>query len=152
MAAKKKKKPPQDRVREEHARIFKLVGSIERLLSAKKPTDAWLNELSQGLLELAQHLAPHFRFERDAVREGDDDQLPPHLLPELRRLMAEHELFLADLGAILALARGALDPTPALVKQLAARTRALFDGLRRHEEAETDLLFRAFQEELGAGD
>lgn len=151
MAAKHSQKP-HERIRSDHARIFKLVASIERLVAAKKPTDAWINELSHGLLELGEHLAPHFRFERDAMAEDDGDQLPQHLLPELNRLLSEHELFLAELGAILALARGALDPSPALAKQLAARTAALFEGLRRHEEAETELLFRSFQEELGGGD
>lgn len=143
-----------DRIAEEHHRIFKAVGELEGFLGAGAvmSPDNWVSTITRRLGELGEGLAPHFRFERESALQSEVPDRVPHLAAKLERLMAEHQTFLTELGAIIAAGRSALDPDDALVRQLSARTGALLSNLRRHESEENDILAAAFQDDLGVGD
>jgi hypothetical protein len=141
-----------DRIRDEHKRIFALIHELEATFGARTDLDEWIATVTHRLVDLGELLAPHFRFERDSALYSDAPTRAPHLATRLDRLLGQHATFLTELGSILALARGTLDPDEELRKRLTTRIAALFAEMRQHEAAETELLGDAFQDDLGVGD
>ncbi len=141
-----------DRIRDEHRRILKLIGELEATFGARMDLDEWIAAVTHRLMELGELLTPHFRFERDSALYTEAPLRMPHLANKLDRLLGQHSAFVGELGAILALARGTLDPDEELKQRLTARIGALFADMRQHEAAETDILSDSFQDDLGVGD
>lgn len=143
---------PQTQIRDDHATIFKLVASIEANLGARMKPEEWVTSVTHQLMALGELLVPHFRLERDAELYDHGHSHAPHLAEEFKRLERQHQEFLNEIGAVLALARSAMDPDPELVQRLSARVTALFAAMREHESAENELLIRYVGEDDGVGD
>ena len=129
----------RQRIAEEHHALGEL---LDRLEVTSDP-----NLLALQLAELHRLLEAH--FEREEGEDGLHDMVgdaAPHLLSHVQHLFDEHRLVTARLielrGETQALIDGPLARLLVGARDLAAR-------LRRHEEAENELVAGALYEDLG---
>ena len=141
-----------DRIQDEHHAIFKQVRELEAFLVVKASADEWVSGVTRRLSGLGEVMAPHFRYERESALYTEAPIKAPHLAGKIERLLGEHQRFLTELGAIIAAARGALDPDEGLMQQLTERVTTLFAELRSHEASENEVLSDAFLDDIGVGD
>lgn len=129
----------RQRIAEDHHALGEL---LDRLEATCDP-----NLLALELAEMERLLTAHF-----AREEGDDGlhemvgDAAPHLLTGVQRLFDEHRRISARLEEIRGEVQACLDGP---VAHLVAACRDLAQHLRRHEQAENELVAGALYEDLG---
>lgn len=126
------------RIEDEHRRIRSSLETLENV--------ADLSALLHTLRELKPILEQHFAHEE--ADDGIHDIIgltAPNLVPSVQDLFDEHKQFLQLLGE--------LTSEVARAREVIFEWRdRLIQGLRSHEERETELFSQAAYSELGAGD
>jgi hypothetical protein len=146
-----------ERTESEHRHVRASLKDLRRSLRESTEegiTDAsrrWA-EFSNRLFSLRDDLVLHFHQEESA---GLDEAMAlsfPHLADRSETLKSEHVRILAELrdvyGAIVCCAATGAQPD----EPLRGRILDALSRLSRHEQKETELIQRLFQEELGSGD
>jgi hypothetical protein len=132
----------------------------ELRLSLERPTPgapdqvehAWADGLAERLLKLHDELVLHFREEEDS---GFFDSLAtefPHLTRRLDDLEAEHAWMLREARDIVSSCMSFAEAGPGIGQELSDRTLHLLSRLEAHEQAENELIQRAYAEDLGAAE
>ena len=119
---------------DEHERIRSTLGRLDAAEDAGR-----LRELIRELVEL---LTAHFAREESVSLVADHPGRFARFAQALERLSADHEEILGGLRAL-------LDHPPASPSDEALRR--VLRKLERHEAAETEILQRAYSDDLGGG-
>jgi hypothetical protein len=139
-----------DLIRHRRAELREAMGVVERALAAPAPgrAVAWAERVSAALRQLHADFAEHI-----AVTEGPDglyeDVLAsaPRLSNAIRRLTAEHEQITADLDVVGTRMRSVASPEE--VDDIRTATTALLARLARHRQRGADLVFEAYEVDVG---
>jgi hypothetical protein len=140
----------------EHHQLRDMVKALGEFLEdpCPEPDDeecgCWVGTLSEQLVKLHVKLCKHFREEEDAHLLDQLAEKFPRASNRLQKLRGEHQQILRDLRAIVAatMSYAEGDPSP----QLSQWTKDVIAQLRRHEESETALMQKLYNEEIGTGD
>lgn len=120
---------------------------ISHLLSDRQAHAQWWVELVGELDELSTRLLA----ESQTVWQGLQAQLTrdaPHMSPQLRRLDAEQESLQDQVLRLrIEVGRSAGDPEQA--RRIRDEVRDLLHRLRRHEERTTQVLYEAYERDIG---
>jgi Hemerythrin HHE cation binding domain len=141
---------PLDLVRLRRAELREAMNRVEKALAAPAPgrADAWTDEVAAALQQLRGDFGEHV-----AIAEGPDglhvDVLgtAPRLHNAIKRLTAEHAQIWQDLDAIGTRIKGVA--SAADVNDVRALTTSLLARLARHRQRGADLVFEAYQVDIG---
>jgi hypothetical protein len=139
-----------DLVRHRRAELREAMGRLERALAAPAPgrIAAWTEQVAASLAHLAADFAEHI-----AVTEGpgglytDVLASAPRLSNPIRRLTAEHAQVASELDAVVARLPGVGSAED--VDDVRAATTTLLGRLVRHRQRGADLVFEAYQVDVG---
>jgi len=142
---------------EEHHGIRQDVQSLTDLLGGYRvgmETGAWrtwMREFSRKLKALHERLLEHFEEEEQSgLYEALGEKLP-NLVPRTRVVREEHATIVKEIAGILA-SIDVLQPTFPLEPKILDRAREILYRIVCHERKESDLIARAYLEELGERD
>ena len=146
------KRPLGTEIAEEHRRLTRAIRAVEETLD-QHPNAAWLRDLLPRIERLSDTAEAHFHSEGSSELYRELPEESPRFAKRLEELENEHD-------AILDLARAAVDLARSLsadaeiyeLRELDARVQWLLAFLRRHEAEETEIVMRAYWEEVGSGD
>jgi hypothetical protein len=127
--------------------VAEVSSRLRRLLDDRQPLAQWWVDMASELDELSTRLLA----ESQTVWRGLQAQLTrdaPHMTPQLRRLDAEAES-LADQVLRLRIEVGRLAGDPAQAGGIRDAVRDLLHRLRRHEERTAQVLYDAYQRDIG---
>jgi hypothetical protein len=148
---------PFDATLQEHHGIRQDVQALTDLLGEYRvgmETGAWrkwMREFSHKLSALHERLREHFEEEEQSgLYEALGEKLP-NLVPRTRVVREEHTTIVKELAGILATI-DVLQPTFPLETKLLDRAREVLYRIVCHERKESDLIARAYLEELGEAD
>jgi len=141
---------PLDLIRHRRAELREAMGGVESALAAPAPgrAAAWAEQAGVALGQLHSDFAEHI-----AVTEGPDglytDVLAsaPRLSNAIRRLGAEHTQIAADLNAIAERMTSVASQED--VEAVRTATTSLLARLVRHRQRGADLVFEAYQVDVG---
>lgn len=139
-------------IKEDNQRLRDLLRDATQILSLPRPAPALV--LVQTLHALCDQLAMHFALENAYGYLDDALEIAPRLSRRARALRGEHEQLFADFCAIIGKAEGLLDDDQPHHK-LTHVAVLFFDFQARfqaHEACENELIFEAFDDDLGVGD
>ncbi len=141
-----------DRVRAHRAELHESVAAVGTALGAPVTRGgAWRERVRAALAELSHDFDAHIDLTEapgglyDNVRAGD-----LRLAAAVDRLTSEHVLYRDTIGSYLTVIEhgGTLADLPAFREEL----KQLVDGLVRHRKRGRDLVYEAFQVDLGGSD
>jgi hypothetical protein len=142
--------PGLDALRRRRAELFESMGALRQALAA--PTsgclDAWSEWVDVALVELSADVRAHI-----AITEGpgglhtDVIDAAPRLSHAVQRLVGEHAAINDVLDGLTRRARGANCPDH--VHDVRCRGAALLGRLDRHRRRDADLVFEAYETDLG---
>lgn len=113
--------------------------------------DQWLERVHAALAELAHDFAVHIELTEGAGGLYEDvRRSAPRLSGRVRRLTDQHVRYAANLDSLLARLRGA-DPTDDLLG-LREEVTVLVGQLVRHRQMGSDLVFEAYEVDLGGSE
>ena len=111
----------------------------------------WMRAFSKKLSSLHDRLLDHFmEEEQSGLYEALGEKLP-NLVPRTRVVRDEHKTIVRELAGVLA-SLDVLQPTFPLEPKLLDRAREILYRIVCHERKESDLIARAYLEELGERD
>jgi hypothetical protein len=145
-------KPLGAEAADDHRRLAGAITAVEEILD-HRPDAAWLQSMRPRLDTLSDTVQAHFQSEGNSELYR---QLPiehPRFAVRLAELEHEHEVILDLTRATLDMS-GKLKDDPELyeLREFDARIQWLIAFLRRHEAEETEIVMRAYWEEVGTGD
>ena len=149
-----RRKTPFDDTLEEHHGIRTDVQELTDLLSVYRvgmETDAWREWMAgfKGKLgRLHARLLEHFEEEEQSGLYETLGEKLPNLVPRTRVVREEHATIAREVAGILA-SLDVLQPTFPLEPKLLDRSREVLYRIVCHERKESDLIARAYLEELG---
>jgi hypothetical protein len=130
-----------EEVLEEHRRLRTDLSDLERLLRAAPAAGEagkWFDDVVGRVGALRPRLEKHFDLE---IASGFFDQIErvwPNAAPKCRSCIRDHERLLAKVDLVLRLA-SAKPLSDSTVRTLVTEARSLVEGLRSHENRETEL-------------
>lgn len=139
-----------DRARERRIDLRQAMDQLERQLARPTGADSWRAELEAALFELGEALDAHIR-----EVEGDGGLLAsivadtPRLANQAEEMRAEHRQLQAGLGRALAGCSGNSKVEPG---QIQRRVTALLGRLALHRQLGSELVFDAYNVDIGDGD
>ena len=104
------------------------------------------------LTELRQLLADHFGEEEKSGLSEELTLRLPHVADRAEALMGEHVRLLDDLRALVAKGQGASTSEALGDPKVRAEARTVLDRITHHEQNETDLIQKAYFDDVGAAD
>lgn len=139
-----------DLIRHRRAELREAMGEVESATAAPAPGRAagWAEQVATALRQLHADFVEHI-----AVTEGPDglyaDVLAsaPRLTNSVRQLAAEHVRIAADLDAVIARVGSVASPED--VEDVRVATTRLLARLVRHRQRGADLVFEAYQVDVG---
>ena len=154
--------PKEERVKfafekalEEHRELRALAEDL-RQLCEQDPADArgpgvagWADELVRRLQEFGGKVRHHFQEEEASGLLQDILRTHPNLSRSVEALEGDHESILAGLVSALAAAEVASDDPQGKAPDARPPTLSVLDRIQRHEQAETDMILRTMNEDLG---
>ena len=145
---------PFDETLEEHREIRRNVQELKDLLSEYRVGmepgvwRAWNAGFSGKLLGLHERLLGHFRGEeKSGLYEALDERLPK-IAHRTQAVRAEHQEILGELSGIVE-SLAVLQSTFPMEPKVLDRAREVLLQIVRHEQKESDLIARAYLEDLG---
>lgn len=151
------RKTPFDATVEEHRGIRHDVHELTDLLGEyrvgmeSQAWRVWMTGFSGKLSRLHERLLDHFmEEEQSGLYEALGERLP-NVVPRTRVVREEHQTIVKELAGILATI-DVLQPTFPLEPKVLDRTREVLYRIVCHERKESDLITRAYLEELGERD
>jgi hypothetical protein len=140
-------------LRRRRAELRETMGALERALAAPAAgrSVVWGELVHQALLDLADDFVDHIE-----VTEGPDGLHQAILTGAVRlanavnALAAEHAVITAEIAALV---RQTQPPVaPADIDQTRERATSLLGGLVRHRQRGADLIYEAYDTDIGGGD
>lgn len=138
-------------VRERREALLEGITSLEAALAAPRSDARWRDRVGAAVESLRTTLEAHI-----ASTEAADGFLArvrsdaPRLSNHVDRLVGEHEHLLADtVGLCQRLERAAVEPTAEEVDDVRERSIALLSALLRHRQRGSDLIYEAYQVDVG---
>jgi len=148
---------PFDTALEEHHGIRRDIQTLTDRLGEYRPGMGarawyrWIETFSAELAQLHGRLVEHFAEEEQSGLYETLGEKLPNLVSRMRFVREEHTWIAEELASILS-ALDALRPTLPLEPRLLDRAREVFYRVVCHERKESDLIARAYLEDLGARD
>lgn len=133
-------------LRQAHARLSKDLEKLEDDIRAESAIS--IAALRSRLNATYKHISAHFQFEERGGYMQAVVRREPHLVPTVEALGEEHRLLNHSLTAIIKMAHDANN----LDDELRGKIRTWIERVRRHEEAENDLVQDAFYQDVGPED
>jgi len=142
--------PGLDALRRRRAELFESMGALRQALAA--PTsgclDAWSEWVDVALIELSADVRAHVAItEGPGGLHGDVVDVAPRLSHAVHRLVGEHLVINEMLGHLTTRARGAT--SVAHVDEVRCLGTALLARLARHRQRGADLVFEAYETDIG---
>jgi hypothetical protein len=139
-------------IKADHEQLKELLADLRTLAGSPPALPNHAREFVDRLDQLRDQLAFHFSLEEAYGYFEDAREAAPQLDNQALRLRAQHaDLFIRARDLADAAAQQHLQATPDW-KSLAAQFFAFDEALQAHESAELNLIFAAFEEDLGGGD
>jgi Hemerythrin HHE cation binding domain len=141
---------PLDLVRLRRAELREVMNQVEKALAASAPgrVAAWTDEVAAALRQLHADFGEHV-----AIAEGPDGlhvdvlETAPRLHNAIKRLTAEHAQIWQDLDAVSTRIKSVESVED--VNDVRALTTSLLGRLTRHRQRGADLVFEAYQVDIG---
>lgn len=128
---------------------------VRALESASPGREAeWLKRVAECLEEFREDIVEH--IESTEAPDGLYDEVraaQPRLENQVKRLIADHEVLRDRVDACYALAtRAAGEPDPIIVKAVRDDGTQVVSLLQRHRQRGSDLIFEAYETDIGGAD
>ncbi len=146
-----------DRVMEDHRELRRRLDELCAFLEVPRPecgelgSHEWASCLARHLIELHARVSSHFQEEEASGALEEVARQVPRVAADLERLTSEHGTILDGLRSLLDDVLLYAEKRPVGHPELRRRVQATLDHLARHEAEETDILQRAWYEDLGYG-
>jgi uncharacterized protein (UPF0335 family) len=126
------------------------VAYLEQALTAARGHAVWTQEFKGHLGRLRNDFLAHVDgTEGDAGLHRDIIRTSPRLAYRISRLSSEHAAIAQEIDEVLALADNAAEDSESWVERVYLRARALLRRLSRHRQREADLLYEAYETDIG---
>jgi hypothetical protein len=139
-----------DVVRARRAELLESMSALEQALAGAGPgrVEAWAERVHVALVELSADLQAHLHLtEAPGGIYEEVVTAAPRLSGRVRRLVAEHAEMVRLVDELIARAGGALDEND--VSLMRTRGITLLGRLVRHRQASADLLYEAYETDVG---
>jgi hypothetical protein len=140
-----------ERVRAHRAELRESVAAVDEALASPISGERWLGRVHAALAELAHDFRQHIELtEGPGGLYQDVQRSSPRLSGRVRRLTDEHRRYAAHLDSLLARLDGGgpVDDLTALREEATA----LMGLLVRHRQTGSDLVFEAYEVDLGGSE
>ena len=141
-------------VKDDNIHLRELLVAASAVLNPKSQVDIKPRALAELFQQIRDQLATHFMLEETLGYVDDAIGAAPRLSQRARELRDEHESLSVEVADLVTAARrlladrGEKDAVPLLL----IRFRDFCQQLKRHEDAENELIMEAIYDELGVGD
>jgi hypothetical protein len=142
--------PGLDVLRRRRAELFESMGALRQALAVPPSgcLDAWREWVDVALVELAADVRAHIAItEGPGGLHGDVIEVAPRLSHAVARLVGEHVVTSEMLERLTLRARAAT--TAEHVDEVRCLGAALLDRLDRHRQRGADLVFEAYETDIG---
>jgi hypothetical protein len=139
-----------DVVRARRAELHESMAALEQALAGAGPgrVEAWAERVHVALVELSADLRTHVHLtEAPGGVYEEVVAAAPRLAGRVRRLVTEHNEMVRLVEELIARAGGALDDEGVALVRTRAMT--LLGRLVRHRQASADLLYEAYETDVG---
>lgn len=141
-------------VKEDNIHLHDLLATAAKILDPSSEVDIKPRALAELFQQIRDQLATHFSLEEAFGYFEDAIEVAPRLSEKAIELRSQHETLylsistLADDAQCRLTVNGGITAIPSLLN----RFRSFCRNLKRHEDAECELIMDALYEELGVGD
>lgn len=137
------------------AELWDTVRDLNRTLASPSPgrEAVWTSNVSAALEELRKDIVEH--VETTEATDGIYDEIraaAPRLINQVDRLIKDHEVMQARIDACCALAAEAAQDPATMVKVVRDDATEVVALLQRHRQRGSDLVFEAFETDIGGGE
>jgi hypothetical protein len=139
-----------DVVRARRAELLESMSALEQALAGAGPgrVEAWAERVHVALVELSADLQAHLHLtEAPGGIYEEVVTAAPRLAGRVRRLVAEHTEVVRLVEELIARASGVMDEDGVAVVRTHSMT--LLGRLSRHRQASADLLYEAYETDVG---
>jgi len=143
------------RIEQEHADLREVIKEIEKEIQkdpSKEEFTSWKLDFMRRFRDFQNELTKHFDLEEEGGFMEDLVARAPHHARQVDELEHEHEDIAVGLGAIADALKGMNEHTMSGLPAVRQRIREVLEVLHRHEEAERDLIQKAYFQDIGVGD
>jgi hypothetical protein len=143
------------RIEQEHADLRKVIKEIEtdiRKEPSKEDFTAWKLDFMRRFRDFQNELVKHFDLEEEGGFMEDLVARAPHHARQVDALELEHEDIATRLGAIADDLKRMNEHTMSELPGVRKRVQEVLEVLHSHEEAERDLIQKAYFQDIGVGD
>jgi len=141
---------PLDLAPQRRSELSDAVAYLDQALTAARGHAVWTEEVRGYLGRLRTDFLAHVHgAEGDAGLYRDIMHTSPRLAYRISRLSVEHASITREIDEVLALAEDAPDDSESWVERVYLRARALARRLSRHRQREADLLYEAYETDIG---
>ena len=143
-----------EEIKEDDRRLRHLLTEARTAFAQRRFHRAWLIRTVALLCDLRDQLALHFTLEESFGYFDEPVCAAPWLSDRADTLRAQHPDLFVQICEIVEVAERSLDPDarPARLDQLADRFDEFLAALEQHETDETELIFQAYNDDIGVGD
>lgn len=141
-------------VKEDNIHLQNLLATAAKILDPRKSVDIKPRALAELFEQIRDQLATHFSLEEAFGYFEDAIEVAPRLSEKAIELRGQHETLQVSISTLAddAFRNLAVPGGTAEIPRLLNRFRNFCGTLKRHEDAECELILDALYEELGAGD
>ncbi len=139
-------------IEQEHACLKRDMGDIENAFDKVyfvHDFTEWRIEYTWRLRDLRLHLLKHFDLEEEGGFMQELLEQTPEMGGKINTLKLEHTKIVTNLDAILTLLRDMQYKSEPVLLQIKQHVSRLINDIRRHEEAESELIQLAYCQEYG---
>jgi hypothetical protein len=141
-------------VQQPRSELLDAVAYLEKALTAARGHAVWTEELRDHLSRLRNDFLAHVDgVEGDAGLYRDIMRTSPRLAYRISRLSVEHDSISREIDEVLALADDGADDAAgdrdSWVDRFYQRARGLLRLLTRHRQREADLIYEAYETDIG---
>lgn len=143
-----------EEIKEDDRRLRRLLTEAQAAFAQRRFHRAWLIRTVALLCDLRDQLALHFTLEESFGYFDDPICAAPWLSERADALRAQHPDLFVLICEIVEAAERSLEPHARRTRldQVAGRFNEFLVALQQHETDETDLIFQAYNEDIGVGD
>ncbi len=136
------------KILDDNRRLQRAIASVKQSEHDLEEHDSEPKDVTESLRDLREQMVRHFEHEEESGLFDDIVRRIPGAHAEVRNLESQHQGLLADLDRLAQGITGSDTDADALAQGL----HRLIESFEKHESAENDLLHRAYDLDLGAGD